>query len=393
MTGAETQRAPHRWSQAEVDLDAIAANVRALVEQAAPAQVWAVVKADAYGHGDIAVAQTAIAAGASGCAVALIDEGVRLRHAGVTGPVLVLSEQPVEYLDRLVAADLTPTVYSSDGVLGVSDAACAAGVVVGVHVKVDTGMQRVGVAPDSLSDLLRLIEGTGGVRLAGIFTHLAVADSPDHPATEQQLDTFDRCLDEARSRGLVDESVMIHAANSAGALVHPDARRDLVRTGIAVYGIDPSDEVRLDRSRFRAALRWTSKVSLVKVVEPGSHVSYGWRHRVEQRTRVATVPVGYADGVPRRWSTVGGTLLIGGRERPVIGVVTMDQLMVDLGPDPDGIDPVAVGDEVVLIGSQGAAQLSAEEWARRLGTIGYEVVCAISARVPRSVVGATADPS
>jgi alanine racemase len=393
MTLTEVQRAPNRWSGVEVDLDAIAGNVAALVACSSPAVVWAVVKADAYGHGDVAVARAAVAAGASGCAVALIDEGERLRQGGVDVPVLVLSEQPPEFAARMVTAGLTPTVYTPSGIAALGAAAVAAGVAIDVHVKVDTGMQRVGVSPHGLSDVLAVVHGTTGVRLGGICTHLALADSPDHPATAAQLQEFDRVVDEARERGLVDERVLIHVANSAGALLHPVSRRDVVRTGIAVYGIDPSPEVLLDRGQYRAALRWWSRVSLVKEVEAGSHISYGWKHQFASRTRVATVPVGYADGVPRRWSAVGGSVLIGGRERPVVGVVTMDQLMVDLGPDPDGSDQVSIGDEVVLIGHQGDSLLTVEEWARRLGTIGYEVVCAISARVPRSVVGSSPDLS
>ena len=393
MESVDVQRAPHRWTWVDVDLDAIAGNVAALVELAAPASVWAVVKADGYGHGDIAVAHTAVAAGATGCAVALVDEGERLRASGVAVPILVLSEQPAEYADRIVSAGLTPTVYTADGVAAIASAADKAGAEIGLHVKVDTGMQRVGVAPDSLIELLMLIRDTPGVRLAGLCTHLALADLPTHPATTEPLAAFDRVVGAAQRGGLVDDDVTVHVGNSAGALCHPAARRDVVRTGIAVYGINPSSDVPLDRGRFRQAMRWWSRVSLVKEVAAGSHISYGWRHSFERSTRVATVPVGYADGVPRRWSEVGGTVLIGGRERPVVGVVTMDQLMVDLGPDPDGGDQVAVGDEVVLIGAQGPASLSVEDWADRLGTIGYEVVCAVSARVPRRVVGSGVDPS
>jgi alanine racemase len=393
MDPTGTQRAPHRWTWVDVDLDAIAGNVAALVEIAAPAAVWVVVKADGYGHGDIAVARAAIDAGATGCAVALVDEGERLRASGVTLPILVLSEQPPEYADRIVSAGLTPTVYTARGVGAIAAAAVRAGTEIGLHVKVDTGMQRVGIAPDSLNELLVSIHDMRGVRLAGLCTHLALADVPAHPATTEQLAVFDRALGTSRRAGLVDDDVIVHVGNSAGALCHPAARRDVVRTGIAVYGIDPSSEAPLDRGRFRQAMRWWSRASLVKEVAAGSHISYGWRHRFECDTRVATVPVGYADGVPRRWSEVGGTVLIGGRERPVVGVVTMDQLMVDLGPDPNGDDPVSVGDEVVLIGNQGLATLSVEDWADRLGTIGYEVVCAVSARVPRRVVGSGADPS
>jgi alanine racemase len=386
-------RAPHRWSGVDVDRAAIIGNVAALVERAVPAEVWAVVKADGYGHGDVETAHAAIAAGATGCAVALIDEGERLRASGIAVPILVLSEQPCEFSDRLIAADLTPTVYSRRAVTDLGVAATRVGKVIDVHVKVDSGMQRVGISPEQLIELLQHVDATTGVRLGGVCTHLAVADDPSHPATAQQLAVFDAAIAPARQAGLVGDDVIIHVANSAGALCHGDARRDVVRCGIAVYGIDPSDEVRLDRAQFRPAMRWWARVSLVKEVAAGSHVSYGWRHRVDVDTRIATVPVGYADGVPRRWSAVGGTVLIGGRERPVVGVVTMDQLMVDLGADPDGVDPVVVGDEVVLIGQQGAASLPVEEWARRLGTIGYEIVCGISSRVPRRVVGTTPEHS
>ena len=393
MTVDPRWRAPHRWCGVDVDRAAIIGNVGALIERATPADVWAVVKADGYGHGDVETAHAAIEAGATGCAVALIDEGERLRASGIAVPVLVLSEQPPEFSERLIAGGLTPTVYSFRAVTELGVAATRVGKVIDVHVKVDTGMQRVGITPGAVIEMLEHVAATSGVRLGGVCTHLAVADDPSHPATAQQLATFDAAIAAARKAGLLGDDVIIHVANSAGALCHDEARRDVVRCGIAVYGIDPSDEVRLDRARFRPALRWWARVSLVKEVAAGSHVSYGWRHRFDADTRLATVPVGYADGVPRRWSAVGGTVLIGGRERPVVGVVTMDQLMVDLGPDPDGDDPVVVGDEVVLIGQQGTASLPVEEWARRLGTIGYEIVCGISARVPRRVVGTAPEHS
>ncbi|MEY2975482.1 MAG: alanine racemase [Actinomycetota bacterium] len=378
---------PARWCGVEVDLDTVAANVTRLVATAAPARVWAVVKADAYGHGAPAVARAALAGGADGLCVALVAEGARLRTAGITAPVLVLSEQPEDSAGTIVELDLSPTVYSERSIRALAAAASARGRTVGVHLKVDTGMRRVGAEPGDAPGLARLVADLEGVRLAGLSTHLAVADDPAHPATARQLAVFDSVV-AAIEPG---PDVLVHVANSAGAIAHPSTRRDLVRPGIAVYGIDPSPSVRVPVG-VCPALRWWSRVSWVKTVEPGEHVSYGWRHRVAARTRLATVPLGYADGVPRRYSAVGGEVLVNGRRRRIVGVVTMDQLIVDLGPDsPD--DPVDVGDEVVLIGRQGDESIRVEEWAERLDTIGYEIVCSISGRVPRTSVGAVVERS
>jgi alanine racemase len=212
-----------------------------------------------------------------------------------------------------------------------------------------------------------------------VFTHLAVADEPDDEFTALQLGRFDEILS---TLGVTDD-VAVHAANSAGALAHRAARRSFVRAGIAVYGISPGRGVDDLCHDLRPALSLRARVSFVKTVRAGSRISYGLRHTFERDTTVATLPIGYADGVPRRLSSTGGEVLIAGRRRPIVGVVTMDQLMVDCGPD----DPVAVGDEVVLIGTQdgpeGPQQIRAEEWADRLGTIGYEIVCGIGTRVPR----------
>jgi alanine racemase len=376
-----------RWCGVDVDLDIVAANVGHLVASVAPARLWAVVKADGYGHGAVGVARAALAGGASGLCVALVAEGVRLREAGIDVPILVLSEQPADAAATIVAHDLSPTVYSEAAIRALAAAAVAAGRSVGVHLKVDSGMRRVGAEPGDVPRLAEFIAATDGVRLAGLSTHLAAADDPAHPATALQLGVFDAVVD-AVAPG---PGVLVHVANSAAAIAHPSTRRDLVRTGIAIYGIDPSDMVRVPDG-IRPALRWWARVSLVKSVPAGDHVSYGWRYRVEEPTRLATVPAGYADGVPRRYSAVGGEVLVNGRRRRVVGVVTMDQFVIDLGPESDG-DTVVVGDEVVLIGAQGDEEIRAEEWADRLGTIGYEVVCAVSARVPRSFVGAVAERS
>lgn len=369
-----------RWAWAEIDLDALDHNIRALREHVAPATVWACVKADGYGHGARTVAAQALRSGAGGLCVALTQEGVELRHAGVDAPILVLSEQPPEQIPELLANRLIPTVYSATYI----DALAAAvhdGASCDVHVKVDTGMHRVGARPDDVPALVARIRSLAPrLNLAGVFTHLACADEVAAPANAAQLESFARVLGELEAAGI--RPPCTHAANSAGALAHPASRYDLVRLGIAIYGISPGSGVAHLTRDLRPVLSLRARVSLVKRAGPATHVSYGWRHRFEHETTVVTAPIGYADGVPRRLGTLsdrpGMDVLIGGRRHRIVGVVTMDQLMVDVGDAA-----VAVGDEVVLLGRQGDEQISAEDWAERLGTIGYEVVCGISARVPR----------
>lgn len=362
-----------RWAWAEVSAGAIEHNVRVLAATVAPAQVWAVVKANGYGHGSILAARAAQAGGAQGLCVALVQEGVVLREAGITGPILVLSEQPPAALPAAVHHELALTVYSEAQL-----AALAAWGAVGhpVHLKVDTGMRRVGAAMHDAVAVADAIAASPAVRLDGVFTHLAVADEPDNPFTDHQLDRFDDVLAALRAAG--HHPPFVHAANSAGALVHPRARHDLVRAGIAIYGISPGPGADHACAALRPALSLHARVSHVKRVAAGERVSYGLRHTFERDTTLATLPLGYADGVPRRLHAVGGTVLVGGHRRPIVGAVTMDQLMVDCGDDT-----VNVGDEAVLIGAQGSHRITAAEWADALDTIAYEIVCGISARVER----------
>ncbi|MGB0112891.1 MAG: alanine racemase [Ilumatobacteraceae bacterium] len=386
-------RASGRWAWAEIDVDAVRSNVERLREVVAPSGLWAVVKANGYGHGVVDVARAALDGGADGLCVALVQEGVELRDAGFDVPILILSEQPVDAASTIVEHRLTPTVYSSSGVEAVAGAARAAGITdVAVHLKIDTGMQRVGVRSDAVGGLVSEISAHAPtLRLAGVFTHLAVADDPADPYSSSQLATLDAALESAAlDRAVATGGLLVHAANSAGGLAHPDARRSFVRAGIAMYGISPGPAVDDLMAGLRPALSLRARVSFVKHVAAGSRISYGLRHTFATDTTVATVPIGYADGVPRRLALTGGAVLIGGRRRPIVGVVTMDQLLVDCGP-VDTADTaegmVAVGDEVVLIGEQdgpaGPQRIRAEDWADLLGTIGYEIVCGISGRVPR----------
>jgi alanine racemase len=385
VTGPSPTR--HRWAWAEIDLSAAEANVSRLRALASPAELWAVVKADGYGHGAVQVAGAAMRAGAAGLCVALVDEGLQLRAAGVDAPILVLSEQPPESLPAALEAGLHLAVGSRAGVEAIAQAAgdLARPLAGGLHLKVDTGMHRAGCEPGEALELARLVVGSG-LPLDGVFTHLAVADDPDDPYTDAQLDRFDAVLAELRAAGL--EPRLVHAANSAGALAHPRARYGMVRTGIAMYGIDPGPLVSGAVAGLRPVLSWHARVSVVRRLAAGERISYGLRHRFDRDTTVAVVPLGYADGVPRRAFACGVELLVGGRRRRIVGVVTMDQLMLDLGEDD-----VAVGDPVVLIGRQGTEEVTAAEWGERLGTIGYEIVCGISARVPRVTIRARSDAS
>ncbi len=374
---------PGRWAWAEIDLDAVAHNVRYMRARVAPAAVWAVVKANGYGHGAVDVARAAMAAGAEGLCVALVDEGVELRAAGLDAPILVLSEQPLDQARRMVDHRLTPTVYSGPAIDAF--AACGTGGYP-LHLKIDTGMNRVGARPAEAVELVEQIcARSPAVRLAGVFTHLAVADDPSNPFTTEQLERFDSTL--ADVGGIAGHVALTHAANSAGGLASQHARRSLVRAGIALYGISPGAGVDHlvrpspdDGTGLRPAMSLRARVSHVKRVCAGERCSYGLRHTFATDTGVATLPVGYADGVPRRLGTTGGEVLIGGRRRPIVGVVTMDQILVDVGDDD-----VARGDEAVLIGEQAGERIRAEDWADRLGTIGYEIVCGIANRIPRVV--------
>lgn len=366
-----------RPTWAEVNLDNIAYNVRLLRGRTAPgARFMAVVKADGYGHGAVQVAGTALKNGADWLAVAIIDEGILLRREGFTAPILVLGYTPPEQAGRGVAHDLTLTVYRRDLAEALARAGSAAGKTARVHVKVDTGMGRIGLEPEreavefiaSLSDLPNL-------EVEGLFTHFAVADSLDKSFTREQFSRFRRLIDDLEKRGI--HIPVKHAANSAAIIDLPETHLDMVRAGIAMYGLAPSSEVGTDIG-LRPAMEWKTRIAHVKKISPGTSVSYGRKYVAEEETVVATLPVGYADGYSRAWSN-RGTVIVGGRRAPVIGRVCMDQTMIALPPDT----AAAVGDEVVLMGRQGEAAVTADDLAEGLGTINYEITCLVGKRVPR----------
>ncbi|MGI8750831.1 MAG: alanine racemase [Acidimicrobiales bacterium] len=382
----------HRFrpAWAEIDLDAIAANAAILAAMGAPAGLCAVVKADGYGHGAVPVARAARRGGAAWLGVALVEEGVELRQAGLDGPILVLSEPTPGAMAEVVARDLTPTLYTAAGVESATAEVGRSGRSrpLAVHVKVDTGMHRVGATPDAAVALALDVAARPELELGGFWTHFAVADEIDDPYTAGQMERFEAASARLRVAGVVPP--LCHAANSAATLWHPDARLDLVRCGIALYGLAPAAAGigAPEMIGLRPALTLRARVSHVKTVAAGERLSYGLRYRLEVPSVVATVPIGYADGVPRILAAAGGEVLLGGRRRPLAGTVTMDQILVDCGPDGQGGAGVAVGDDVVLLGAQGDEHIGAWEWANLTGTISYEIVCGLSQRVPRIYLGA-----
>ena len=400
----------HRPASAEVDLGAVRRNVGLLRAISAPAPICAIVKADAYGHGAVEVAKASLEGGAVELGVAIADEGVELRRTGIEAPILLLSEPSPEAMDEVVRWGLTPTVYSVQAMALLAAAVRAAGrrVPLAVEVKLDTGMHRVGVDADDLVPLVQALASQPELAVAGLWTHLAVADEPDNPFTGEQLVRL-AAGRAALSRAGLGEGARVHAANSAGAIAWPEARLDLVRCGISIYGYAPSPALRpilaaeAERvaeaqlvaagagagtlgagtgplaATLEPALSLKARVSFVRELRAGERLSYGLRAPLGSDCLVATVPLGYCDGVPRAYFDAGGEVLVNGRRRRLAGSVTMDQIVVDCGEDRS----VRPGDEVVLIGAQGGDRLTADDWAARLGTIPYEIVTRIGPRVKR----------
>ena len=333
----------------------------------------AIVKAEAYGHGAIRVAEMACKAGASLLGVARAGEALDLRAAGIDKPILLMGWSPPARLEALIKEHISLTYWSDDQLGDIARAAEKIGGRANVHLKIDTGMSRVGVMPDGATRLAEEAARLSNVHLEGVFTHLARADESDLTSTDVQNQMFHKLISDWEALGL--RPALVHCANSAAALGKPDSWYDLVRVGIAMYGLHPSAECQLP-GVVRAALVWKSVLSQVKVLPPGRGISYGHRYTTSSEERIGTIPVGYADGFRRVEENI---VLVGGKRVPVVGQVTMDQIMVQL----DSLPNAQTGDEVVLIGSQGDERISAEDVADRWGTINYEVTSGIMKRVPR----------
>jgi alanine racemase len=375
-----------RPAWAEISASAIAHNVRALKAIMGDALLCAVVKANAYGHGAPLAARAALEGGADSLAVALVDEGIELREAGVSAPILLLAEVPASTVPDALGHSLTLTIGSLEGAQAAAASAEKLGGLHRVHLKVDTGMRRMGVAPEQVGDVVDLLLASKAIDLEGIYTHFSVADgssSDDRAFTRGQVRLFNEVVEALGERGVAPR--VRHVANSAGALGYPEARFSMVRVGLALYGYLPESWLAGTLNEhgltLAPALALRAQVVAVRRVLAGERPSYGRSRALERDTTIATVPFGYADGYPRRLFEGGADVLIHDKRYPLAGNVTMDQLLVDVGDDH-----VAPGDDVVLLGRQGPELITAEEWAEKASTITWEILCGIGARVPRVLV-------
>ncbi|HVZ71851.1 MAG TPA: alanine racemase [Polyangia bacterium] len=367
-----------RPTVAEVDLGAVQRNFARVRGVVGPGvAVWGVVKADAYGHGAVPVAR-ALEPLCNALAVSLVEEGMELRAAGVRAPLVVLGAYYGRQHADVLAERLTPVVYDLGQLERFAEAANRRGRRADVHVKIDTGMSRLGVATTDVPRLLARLRDWPSLRLAGLCTHFASADVPDDAPTTEALARFGACLALARAAGF--DGLVNHAANSAAAVRFADTRFDAVRPGLALYGAMPSTHVALPG--LEPALRLTTRVMTIHELAPGTTVSYGGTWRASRPSRIATLPVGYADGYPRH--VRGAFTLMRGRRAPIVGVVCMDMLMVDVTDIP-GAD---VDDLVTLLGADGGEAIAIDDLARWAGTVNYEILCGISKRVPRVLTDA-----
>ncbi len=359
---------------AEVDLAAIRRNVRTLKSCVSGAEVMGVVKGYAYGHGNPQSAIAMLQGGASRLGVARVAEGLHLREAGVGAPIHVFTEPPLPAAKAMLEHDLTPTVYTQAFARALSEVATEQGRTVPVHLKLDTGMHRVGVPADEVAAATKVLQATDGIVVEGAWSHLAVADVLEHPFTRQQSDLFTRLTEEIERAGV--KLRFRHLANSAAAMSDPATHFDLVRCGIASYGLWPSTDL-LGELDLRPALALRARVNMSKVVPAGDGISYGLRYEVKDTSSIVTITAGYADGYDRRLSGRADVMIRSMRYR-VSGTICMDQFMVDVGTDD-----IEAGDVATLIGTDDRDGVSAEELAAHIGTINYEVTTRIPSRVPR----------
>jgi len=365
---------PARPTWVEIDLEAVANNVRLLAQIAAPAKIMTILKADAYGHGMVKVARTVLNNGASWVGVATLGEAVALRKKGVDAPILVLSYMPAWQAHEAINYNVSATIFTQDLARAFSRAADDLNKQAHVHIKVDTGMGRLGLLPHEVLPFMQNLP-QNGLKVEALYTHFATADEADLSYAQEQLRRFKELLAQLEQAGL--RPPLVHAANTAGLLNLPEARFDMVRPGIGLYGLPPSPDTPLPQG-FRPALTFKSTVGQVKTLPPNSPIGYGATYRTQSEETIAIIPVGYADGFrrgPRTW----GQVLVKGQRAPLVGRVSMDQSAINVSHIPN----VRQGDEVVLIGRQGNECIAAEEVAANLGTINYEVVSELLARIPR----------
>lgn len=362
----------------EVNLDNLAYNIRQIKNNIkAPASIMGIVKADGYGHGAVEISRVLLEEGVQRLGVAVLDEGIALRQEGIDVPILVLGYTPPQLFDKVLEHRITPTLYNYQDALRLSELASKNGSSVKVHLKLDTGMGRIGMIPgqDSL-DMVSNIYALPGIKIEGIFTHFSVADEKDKTYTREQFKKFTGFVNALKERGI--DIPLRHAGNSAASIDLPETHLDMVRPGVILYGLYPSDEVEKGKLSLKPLASLKTVISHVKTVPSGTSVGYGRKYISAGERVIATLPIGYADGYTRLLSGKA-SVLVHGTRAPLAGNICMDQCMIDV----TGIDGVKVGDEVVLMGSQGEETITAEELASLLGTINYEIVCMIGKRVPR----------
>ena len=383
---AESLSPQSRWAWVEVDLDAIRHNVREFRSFIkAPTRLMAVVKADGYGHGAVPVAKAAKAAGADMFAVATVDEAIALRDGGIREPVLVLAQPPISSIEQLIRYQISPSAYDLEFIARLGQAAADAGVEADYHLAVDTGMDRIGVPYEEVTSFLHVADRLGGVRLAGTFTHFATADKTSDWDFALQSKRFREVVATARGAGY--DLGIVHCANTASIALHPKVHMDMVRLGVGLYGLHPANST---RGVVELQPAMSVKARVTRAIKPGvgEGVGYGMTYRVARPSiQIATLPLGYADGLSRRLSNRMEVLYDGARWRQV-GNICMDQCMIEVEPELARVrhvraKPIEVGDEVVIIGRQGDAQITLDDHADMLGTINYEVACLFGLRLPK----------
>ncbi|HEY9851010.1 MAG TPA: alanine racemase [Leptolyngbyaceae cyanobacterium] len=365
----------------EIDLAALAHNVRQLKSILSPqTALMAVVKADAYGHGAAMVAQTALENGASWLGVATIPEGIELREAGIDAPILILgATHTPEQIKAIAHWKLQPTICTPQQALGFSETLSASHLTLPVHLKLDTGMSRLGVPWQQAVDFVQLVNRLPNLKIASIYSHLATADSPDPTGMKQQQQRFEDAINQIKSVGI--KLPRLHFANSAAMLTSPSLHYDMVRAGLAVYGLYPAEHLKRV-IELKPVMQVKARVTQVKTIPPGTGVSYGYQFIAQKETRIAVIGIGYADGVPRNLSNKTN-VLIRGQLIPQVGAITMDQLMLDVSAIPD----LQVGEVVTLLGKDGDIEILPDDWAATLGTISWEIICSFKHRLPRVAVG------
>lgn len=364
----------------EIDFCALTHNIKQLKNILSPqTELMAVVKADAYGHGAIAVSQTALSAGASWLGVATIPEGIELREAGITAPILVLgATHTAQQVKAIAHWHLQPTICTAKQALIFSEVLTTLDRTLPVHAKLDTGMSRLGTPSQEATEFVQLIERLPNLKLASVYSHLATADSPDRTVMLQQHQRFEQAIAQIKTSGI--NPYRLHLANSAAALADPDLHYDLVRVGLATYGLYPAPHLQ-NVADLKPVMQVKARVTQVKTIAAGTGVSYGYQFIANRETQIAVVGVGYADGIPRNLSNKMQVLIRGKFVRQV-GAVTMDQLMLDVSEIPD----LEVGEVVTLLGKDGENQITADDWAASLGTISWEILCGFKHRLPRVAV-------